>query len=163
MSWPFSAYIIDHVSAGPIYQNTRGAEMLITALRCPVLKPMRWGKGLSEGTTIHFVSKHGWAWHLMQFFFYKWSPCYYVDVQNQWRNSTFNLLGLGNYRNDSPLTTQTHCFKTHGTVLSSSFGNSKKWETKPLKVIFRRTSFTHKMPDASHLALTPAMHEPGSP
>jgi len=46
MSWPFSAYIIDHVSAGPIYQNTRGAEMLITALRCPVLKPMRWGKGL---------------------------------------------------------------------------------------------------------------------
>lgn len=95
--------------------------------------------------------------------FYKWSPCYYVDMQNQWRNSIFNLLGLGNYRNDSPLTTQTHCFKTHGTVLSSSFGNSKKWETKPLKVIFRRTSFTHKMPDASHLALTPAMHEPGSP
>lgn len=42
--------------------------MLITALRCPVLKPMRWGKGLSGGTTIHFVSKQGWAWHLMQFF-----------------------------------------------------------------------------------------------
>lgn len=41
--------------------------MLITALLCPVLKPMRWGKGLSEGTTIHFVSEHGWAWHLMQF------------------------------------------------------------------------------------------------
>lgn len=46
MSWPFSAHIIDHVSAGPIYQNTRGAETLTAAVRCPVLKPTRWGEGL---------------------------------------------------------------------------------------------------------------------
>jgi len=42
--------------------------MLITALRCPVLKTNEMGEGSLEVPQFTLVSKQGWAWHLMQFF-----------------------------------------------------------------------------------------------